>query len=40
MSEGLQNKTIEQKQAGSQQQHEKIKENKNNIRNCKQARHR
>ena len=37
MSEDLRNKTIEQERAGSQQHDEKIKENKNNIRNSKQV---
>ena len=40
ISEDLRNKTIEQEQVGSQQHDEKINENKNNIRNSKQSRHR
>ena len=39
MLEDLRNKITEQERAGNQQHDEKIKENKNNIRNRKQARH-
>ena len=40
MSEDLRNKIIEQELANSQLHDKKIKENKNNIRKMKQARHR
>ena len=39
MSENLRNKIIEQERASSQQHGKKIKENKNNIRRSKPARH-
>ena len=39
MSENLRNKIIEQERGSSQQHGKKIKENKNNIRRSKQARH-
>ena len=39
ISEDLRNKVIKQELAGSQQRDEKLKENKNNIRNSKQAHH-
>ena len=38
MSEDLRNKVTEQERAGSQQHDKKMKENKNNIENSKQAR--
>ena len=39
MLEDLRNKIIEQERASSQLHNKKIKENKNNIRKSKQARH-
>ena len=39
MPENLRNKIIEDERASSQQHYKKIKENKNNIRRSKQARH-